>query len=143
MFEFNGTFIVAMLSFVVFLLIMNAIFYRPILNIIRKRDEYINTNYEDSKLFEKTARFFEHTHAKKLEETQNVCRKDFKSAIEKARVNAAEKITQAKEVNKIEIQTRKDNLAKDEAKLKNTVQTSVVTELASLITEKFTNGVTK
>ena len=47
MFEFNATLIVAMISFVVFMFIMNAIFYRPILNIIKKRDDYINSNYED------------------------------------------------------------------------------------------------
>ena len=49
MIEFNATFLVAMLSFVVFIMIMNAIFYRPILNIMRKRDEYINSNYDEAK----------------------------------------------------------------------------------------------
>ena len=49
MIEFNATFLIAMLSFVVFILIMNAIFYQPILNIIRKRDDYIDSNYADSK----------------------------------------------------------------------------------------------
>ena len=49
MFEFNATLIVAMFSFVVFMFIMNAIFYRPILNIIRKRENYVNDNYEAAK----------------------------------------------------------------------------------------------
>ncbi len=55
MIEFNATFLVAMLSFVVFILIMNAIFYNPILGIIRKREDYISSNYEDSKRFEEDA----------------------------------------------------------------------------------------
>ena len=38
MMEFNATFLIAMLSFVVFIMIMNAIFYNPILSIIRKRE---------------------------------------------------------------------------------------------------------
>ena len=48
MLEFNATFIVAIISFAVFIVIMNAIFYRPILEIIKKRDDYINSNYFDT-----------------------------------------------------------------------------------------------
>ena len=55
MVEFNATFLIAMLSFVVFIMIMNAIFYNPILDIMRKREEYINSNYtgENGKIFKK------------------------------------------------------------------------------------------
>ena len=56
MIEFNATLIVAILSFVVFMVIMNAIFYRPILNIIRKREDYIDTNYKDEKDITKKAK---------------------------------------------------------------------------------------
>ncbi|MBR1461125.1 hypothetical protein IJ596_05785, partial [bacterium] len=49
MFEFNATLIVAMISFVVFMLVMNAVFYRPILEIIRKRDDLVNQNYKEAK----------------------------------------------------------------------------------------------
>ena len=56
MIEFNATFIIAMLSFVIFILIMNAVFYQPVLNIIRKREDYIQSNYEDSANSEKNAK---------------------------------------------------------------------------------------
>jgi predicted PurR-regulated permease PerM len=55
MIEFNATFLVAMFSFVLFILIMNAIFYRPILNIIRKREDYIASNTESVQKFEQKA----------------------------------------------------------------------------------------
>ena len=49
MLEFNATFIVAMLSFIVFITIMNAIFYKPILSVIEKRKDFIDSNYIDAK----------------------------------------------------------------------------------------------
>ena len=48
MFEFNATFLVAMISFVVFIIIMNAILYKPILSIIEERQAYIDKNNNDT-----------------------------------------------------------------------------------------------
>lgn len=50
MLEFNATFLISILSFVIFIFIMNSIFYKPILSIIRKRNEYINSNVSEFKL---------------------------------------------------------------------------------------------
>ena len=66
MIEFNATFLIAMLSFVVFILIMNAIFYQPVLNIIRKRDDYINSNYADSKEILEEAKLLENERKNKI-----------------------------------------------------------------------------
>ena len=45
MFEFNATFLIAMFSFVVFIMIMNAILYKPILKVINERQTYIDDNH--------------------------------------------------------------------------------------------------
>ena len=42
--EFNATFLLAALSFIVFTLIMEAFFYRPVSNIIAKRKAYFDDN---------------------------------------------------------------------------------------------------
>lgn len=47
--EFNATFIVSIFSFIVFIIIMNTIFYEPILKIIEEREKFINGNYNDAK----------------------------------------------------------------------------------------------
>ena len=78
MIEFNATFIVAMLSFVVFIFIMNAIFYNPILSIIRKREDYIESNYKDAKSFNDTAEINNNKYSTKITQTQNKCRQDIK-----------------------------------------------------------------
>ena len=44
--EFNATFLVAAVSFIAFTLIMEAIFYRPVSNIIAKRKAYFDDNLQ-------------------------------------------------------------------------------------------------
>lgn len=46
--EFNATFIVAFISFIVFMIIMNRILYRPILNIVTEREDYVNANLDEA-----------------------------------------------------------------------------------------------
>lgn len=46
--EFNGTFIVAFISFIVFTFVMNLILYKPINDIVQKRKNIVDKNYEDA-----------------------------------------------------------------------------------------------
>ena len=78
MLEFNATFIVAIISFAVFIVIMNAIFYRPILEIIKKRDDYINSNYFDTEKNESETKYQKTNYSNSLTETQQKCIKDYK-----------------------------------------------------------------
>lgn len=140
MIEFNATFIIAMLSFVVFIMIMNTIFYQPILNIIRKRDNYINSNYEESKNNEQTAKEIENKRNSQINATHSKCRKEFYTAVNKLQENVAEEVKQAKEANKNTILAEKDKLSKKEQELQQTLQGSVVEELAASITAKLLNN---
>lgn len=47
--DFDATFLVATISFVVFVFIMNAIFYAPILKIMRERQMLVENNYKNAK----------------------------------------------------------------------------------------------
>ena len=47
--EFNATFIVAFISFIIFTFIMNIILYKPINDIASKRKHYSDTNYAKAK----------------------------------------------------------------------------------------------
>ncbi len=142
MFDFNATFIVAMLSFVVFIMIMNAIFYTPILNIIRKRDEYIENNNNDSKEFEARAEEYKQTHAQKIKETQDVCRQDFKQKVSQIQEKAAEAVRTARENTKNDIKNRKEELLLKENQLKDDIQNTVMNDLIAAVTEKIIGGLT-
>ena len=141
--EFNATFLIAMLSFVVFIMIMNAIFYNPILGIIRKREDYINSNYEDAKRFDNSAQEFKTTREAKLEQVQEKCRHEFKTVVDVAQSEATNKINAAKDNSKRAIQTKKDELLKNEQTLKNQIKSTVVKDLASSIATKMLGYDTK
>lgn len=140
MIEFNATFLVAMLSFVVFIFIMNAIFYKPILSIMRKRDEYINSNYETAKEYTNQANTFNAEHDATIAQTQAKCRISIKNVVEDAQEFAIGKTRAARDQAKAKIQSKKDALLKDEQNLKNIVKSTVVNDLASSIASKVFGG---
>lgn len=137
MIEFNATFLVAMLSFVVFIMIMNAIFYRPILNIMRKRDEYINSNYDEAKELSEQAEKLDIKKAETIQQTQNECRTEIKNVVENAKGLASKDVQDARTEVKNEIQLKKDSLVRESEALEGVLKSSVVTDLASSITSKF------
>lgn len=137
MIEFNATFLVAMLSFVVFIMIMNAIFYRPILNIMRKRDEYINSNYDEAKELSEQAEKLDIKKAETIQQTQNECRTEIKNVVENAQGLASKNVQDARTEVKNEIQLKKDSLVRESEALDGVLKSSVVTDLASSITSKF------
>lgn len=137
MIEFNATFLVAMLSFVVFIMIMNAIFYRPVLNIMRKREEYINSNYNEANSNSEEAQKLDAQRTEKIQQTQNQCRTDIKNIVEEAQNIASKNAQDARAKVKDEIQSRKDSLVRESEALEGVLKSSVVTDLASSITSKF------
>ena len=136
MIEFNATFLVAMLSFVLFIMIMNAIFYRPVLNIMRKREEYINSNYNEANSNSEEAQKLDAQRTEKIQQTQNQCRTDIKNIVEEAQNIASKNAQDARAKVKDEIQSRKDSLTRESEALEGALKSGVVTDLASSITSK-------
>lgn len=138
MIEFNATLLVAMLSFIVFMFIMNAIFYRPILSIIKKREDYINSNYNDAKTIAQNAQQITDEYNEKLELSKDEARKQTALKIEQVQRDEFAKIQKAKDESKIEIQSKKETLEQDKNELKEKVDSEVIQSLASDITHKIT-----
>ena len=136
MIEFNATLIVAILSFVVFMFIMNAIFYRPILNIIRKREDYIDTNYKDAKDITKKAQEITDEYNEKLSNAKDEARHNVASRIDEIQKEEFAKVQQAKENSKLEIQSGKETIEAATFELKEKVNTEVVADIAQDITAK-------
>ena len=51
--EFDATFLISVISFIVFVFIMNSIFYKPVLQILQKRQSYVEENYNAAKVASK------------------------------------------------------------------------------------------
>lgn len=136
MIEFNATFLIAMLSFVVFIMIMNAIFYEPILEIIRKREDYINSNYNDSQNNLNNAKQLEDERNSQILQTQKKCRNDFNIAIDNFNAASTAKVKEARAKHKEIIQEEKNKLFKNKEELDLALQDSVVENVATSITSK-------
>lgn len=136
MVEFNATFLTALLSFALFIIIMNAIFYKPVLSIIRKRENYINSNYDKAQDFTQKTRENENIRCEKIEQTQRKCRKEIQNIVNLAHEEANKKTQEAREKSKAEILSGKDKLTRQEKELEETVNNTVVNDLASSITSK-------
>ena len=115
---------------------MNAIFYNPILSIIRKRDGFIDNNYEDAKRFEQSAAENNDVYSSQISKTQDKCRHEIKVQVGAAQAEAADKVRQARESFKGSVQQKKDAIAAEGVILKHAVKDTVVKDLASLIVSK-------
>ncbi len=110
--EFDATFLIAVISFVVFVFIMNKIFYAPILKIMQERQKLVEDNFNSAKKTE--------------EETQKqICYRD--SELEKSRDEARLKVAGEsqklkQERSKVISQYKEElfgNIAKERENLKN------------------------
>lgn len=136
MLEFNATFIVAIISFAVFIVIMNAIFYRPILEIIKKRDDYINSNYFDTEKNESETKYQKTNYSNSLTETQQKCIKDYINAKEQTHNFALENLKKARIEAKAEITSNKQSLIAQENQLMKTLEENSIDDIAMSITSK-------
>ncbi len=136
MLEFNATFIVAIISFAVFIVIMNAIFYRPILEIIKKRDDYINSNYFDTEKNESETKYQKTNYSNSLTETQQKCIKDYINAKEQTHNFALENLKKARIEAKEKITSNKQSLIAQENQLMKTLEENSIDDIAMSITSK-------
>lgn len=107
MLEFNATFFVAMFSFIIFMIIMNSILYKPLARIQKERAEIIRNDNEATRITE--------------EKTENL-KQQQKVNLEKSRIvakdNFNKKVSEYKERRDIIISTAK-NLAKKDLAVAN------------------------
>ena len=133
--EFNGTFLVTIVTFVVFVFLMNKILYAPILGVMEQRRTYIDGNYDIAKKNDaKSEKLLSKKEEKILiarneaKEVYNETVGEFKSEKEKVIASAQEEAKEQLEKSRIELEAL-SNEAKEG--LKNSM-----TDLANDIVEK-------
>ena len=136
MFEFNATMIVAMFSFIVFMFLMDAIFYKPVLNIIKKRESYINSNYNRSQELDKQAQDCEDEHTEKLAAAKDNSSRQTAVVLDKLQKETFSKTQMEKEKVKASVSNQKTVLSQKGIELQNTLNNNSVAQFASLITSK-------
>ena len=97
--EFNATFIVAFISFIIFIITMNMILYQPISDIVEKRQKFIDENYNEANV--------------NNEKSKNLL-KDKENKIQYIKNNAKEKLLNAQD-NAKEKKNHNIHIAKQQA----------------------------
>ena len=139
MFEFNATLIVAAISFVVFVLIMNKILYQPINNIVSKRQEYLDENSLAVKNNVEKADSIRSEKENKLSDAKTQANSSIMAEVGRLKQEKAQKENEIKsEVLQKISDTKAELLA--EKKQSESILNSQVDEFADAILSKLTGG---
>lgn len=95
--EFNGTFFVAIISFLIFVFVMNKVLYVPVRKIVAQRREFIEGNYSDAEENNKKAEHLEQNREDKLIETKDSARKQYNEMLNEFKSERAEIVQSARQ----------------------------------------------
>ena len=111
--EFNATFFVSVISFLMFVFIMNKIFYAPLTKIIGQRKELLDANYNDAKQLNDNADSILRERDERMSDVEHKSRKLISDKIEAENLKAKDLTSQAVKKSSAEIQAQKNELLKD------------------------------
>lgn len=133
--EFNATFIVSVISFIIFTLLMNEILYKPISKIVEEREHLINDNYESAKESKEQAGAIYADRDEKLSKTAAENKKLTAETLAKANADAKNKTTDAKQNSIAQINEAKSDIQNRSEALNNEIK-GRIDELADNISAK-------
>ncbi len=133
--EINATILVSTISFIVFIFIMNAILYQPVMQIMEKRQKYINDNKEEAQQHREKAAELVEDRNNKIAEAQRKSRDIVAAKADSLKEEKARVLNDTKNSVGVYFDEQKQNLAfqKEEA-LKN--MRADVADLANRLTTK-------
>lgn len=133
--EFNATFLVSAISFLVFVFIMNKIFYAPLTDIIEKREKLVDDTLNEAKNSRNKASDILTERENKLTKARDDSKKIISSSVEKANADSKEMMLKAKNDSTNEINSKKADLAAQNSDIQSRLD-NTVNELANVITTK-------
>ncbi|MBP3924127.1 hypothetical protein J6E39_02665 [bacterium] len=133
--EFNATFIVSAISFVIFTVIMNAVFYRPIERIVNERQKFIDDAYSDAKNSNEKADGLIQDKEYRLAETDKTTKNIMTEIVTSANKMRDEKISEARNSAKSRIDEAKLSLSHEKNNMTDRIN-AVTVELAESISSK-------
>ncbi len=131
--EFNATFLISAISFIVFTIIMNRIFYKPLERVMNEREKFINDNIVDAKFSNDKADEITKNREEKLAKSQLDAKSLVARKINDANENSRNLTEQAKQKSKEDIKSAKEALTKE---AENIEQNLKIEELADVIYSK-------
>lgn len=133
--EFNGTFLATIITFILFVFIMNKILYRPILGIMEERKNFIDSNYKNAD--ENNAKTDELCAEKesKLNDAKDDARGKYLETVDEFKTQKADIVLEAQKCANEELERSRAELRELSDEVKNGLKGSM-NELANDIVEK-------
>ncbi len=135
--ELNATFLVAMVSFILFIAIMNKIYYKPILNIINERKNLIDGNYCEAQNSREQAGMLLADKEQKLLFASKEAKEIVNDRVNVSAQDAHAQIDAAKQRSQAEVAEEKSRLNDDAQRVDLTEH---VEDLAQRISSKILGG---
>lgn len=133
--EINATILVSTISFIVFIFIMNAILYQPVIQIMEKRQKYIDDNKDEAKQHREKALELVETRNNKIADAQRKSRDIVAAKADSLKEEKARVLNDTKTSVGAYFDEQKQNLANQkEQALKN--MRADVADLANRLTTK-------
>ncbi len=135
MLEFNATFFVAMFSFIIFMLMMNSILYKPLTKIEEERENLISKNYSDAKLTSEKTENLKAQQMMNLEKSKNLAKENFNRKVAVYKEKRDNILDSAKNLAKKDFAVAQAELDGDEREAKLLLKTQLK-DLANMVASK-------
>jgi len=133
--EFNATFLATIVSFIVFVFLMNKVLYAPILNIMEERKAFIDNNYKAVEKNDAKVDKLNQKREEKLADAKNDAKESYNETIEEFKAQKNEIIVKAQNATSEELENSRKELERLSADVKEGLEESM-TDLANDIVEK-------
>ena len=111
--EFNATFIVSVISFIVFTFLMNIIFYAPISKVKYEREKIITDTLNDAEKSKKEADLLNNEREQKILQATEEGKRIISTTVDKANTKSSKITSDAKEKSVAEISEQKQTLIEE------------------------------
>lgn len=133
--EFNATFLVSAISFIVFVLIMNAILYNPVIKIMEERQAFLDKNEQDTNEANSKAEEFNEKKNAELAKARAEAKNIVDSGVEKFRAENKLAIDNYSAEQKEKTENQKTELYNEMQGAKETLKQSS-DDISKMITDK-------
>ncbi len=124
--EFDATFIIAVISFIVFVLIMNKIFYAPILKIMQERQDIVEQNYIQAKSVREEAQKHESHYETELSKARDEARGKISKEARLLKDNRSKVISDYKDELYNKVSEQKEQLKNSAIEAKDILKNNVL-----------------
>ena len=135
MLEFNATFFVAMFSFIIFMVIMNAILYKPLARIQKERAELILNENEAAKITSEKTEELKKQQSLSIEKSKTIAKENFNKKVSEYKLRKETTLETAKDIAKKDMAIANAKLEGDEREAR-IILSSQINDLASAVASK-------